>query len=177
MSNFKSDVRMDLWCRRNDTEEDPYEYCAAFNVSMDFTSQIKVNSQMRVILTISNLYLYFNNVIETKVGNLSLFSLNLSIRLVVAFVTIIINTFLQGGFDLNWILHDLIGINFVYFKAFELVEDEAILFAKITPGWNITWNESVPAFTRPDQSQHVFDLSKLGLGNFLEETAKGKGIE
>ena len=150
MSNFKSDVRMDLWCRRNDTEESPYEYCAAFNVSMDFTSQVTVNSEMRVILTISNLYLYFNNVIESNVGTFSLFLLNLAIRGVIVIVTAIINGLLQGGLDLNWIIRDVLGITFIYFKAFELTEEESLLFAKLTPGWNITWNETVPAFSRPE---------------------------
>jgi len=83
------------------------------------------------------------------VGNFNLFYLNLSIKGVIFFVTIFINTFLQNGFDLNWIIRDVLGISFIYFKAFELTEQESILFAKITPGWNITWNnETAPAFNR-----------------------------
>jgi hypothetical protein len=37
-SNFNSEIRLDLWCKRNITEEEPYVYCAAFNISVDFTS-------------------------------------------------------------------------------------------------------------------------------------------
>lgn len=109
---------MDLWCKRNDTEEDPYEYCAAFNVSLDFTSIVNVTEDMRLTLKMSNLYMYFNSVIETKVGSFSLFYLNLSISGAIIFVQIIINSYLAVGLDLNWVVKDVLGISFMYFREF-----------------------------------------------------------
>lgn len=148
MSNFKSDLRMDLWCKRHNDNVTEFEYCAAFDVSADFTSQVTVNPEMRVILTISDLYLYFNSVIETKVGDLVVGLLNTSIGAVLATVMFIINNFLSNGLDLNWVMKDVLGIEFIYFKAFEMLEQEELLFVKLTPGWNITWNETTPMFNK-----------------------------
>lgn len=103
---------------------------------------------MRVILTISDLYLYFNSVIETKVGDLVVGLLNTSIGAVLATVMFIINNFLSNGLDLNWVMKDVLGIEFIYFKAFEMLEQEELLFVKLTPGWNITWNETTPMFNK-----------------------------
>jgi hypothetical protein len=133
---------------------------------------------MKIVVKVSNLYLYFNNVIETNVGSFSLFYLNLSIKGLIFFITIIINNLLAEGIDLNWVMRDILGITFIYFKEFDLTENESILFAKITPGWNITWNNETapPAFNRGEQP--VFDLTKLGLGSFLNEAVQqGKGID
>jgi hypothetical protein len=57
-------------------------------------------------------------------------------------VSLVLNAYLAQGIDLHNIVQEVLGISFMYFKDFDLTQQEALLFAKITPGWNITWNES-----------------------------------
>ena len=140
-------------------------------MSVDFTSTVSVNDEMKIVLKIIDLYIVFNDVIESTVGEFSLFKINLALRGLNYFIKIIVNNLLGTGIDLNMIIRDLLGITFIYFKAFDLTEENSILFAKITPGWNITWNNETapPAFKG---EQPVFDLTKLGLGSFFDEAAQ-----
>lgn len=116
-----------------------YEFAVKFDVDADFTSRVTVNKEMRVVLTISNLKMTFQKVVECYVGNFYLFYINTALKAALFGITVIINNFLYNGFDLNWIIKDILKINFIYFKGFELSERENIVFAKITPGWNISW--------------------------------------
>jgi hypothetical protein len=63
----------------------------------------------------------------------------LAIGSALGIIKIYINNFLKQGFDLNWIVSDVLGIHFFYFKKFTLVEDEELIFARLTPGYNISW--------------------------------------
>ena len=70
ISDFKSNMRIDLWCKRNDTEEDPYEYCAAFSFLINFSTHVYVTQEPVLVMnfTLSKLALSINKVIESKVG-------------------------------------------------------------------------------------------------------------
>jgi len=48
ISNFAANLSMALWCRRNDTPESPYEYCATFDTEVTFNSQITVDENLRI---------------------------------------------------------------------------------------------------------------------------------
>lgn len=68
-----------------------------------------------------------------------------------------INSFLKDGFDVNGILRDTFGINFFYFRNFTFVEGEEILFARLTPGFNITWvHDNMPKYS---PTPYMLDLS------------------
>ena len=107
------------------TNESDYEYCATFDASVDFTSQVTVNDKMRLILTISNLSVYINRCVKTVVGAFnSIYYFNAEVGVALKVAQVAINTFLSNGLDLNWVINDIIGIKFIYFKAFELTERE-----------------------------------------------------
>jgi hypothetical protein len=104
MSNFAANLSMALWCRRNDTPESPYEYCATFDTEVTFTSQITVNEQLRIIVKIDQLQIVFNSVIDSVRGSFSLWLLNLALRPILGTIAFIINNFLSNGLDINWLI-------------------------------------------------------------------------
>lgn len=61
---------------------------------------------------------------------------------------------------MNWIIKDVLGINFFYFKAFTLVEQEELLFARLTPGFNISWAIDGTLPVTP-MSPYMLDLTGL----------------
>lgn len=107
---------MDLWCKRNDTEEDPYEYCAAFSFLINFSTHVYVTQQPRLIMnfTLSKMDLSFGKVIESKVGNFSFTSLNNLFYFVVDnLISAAINAYLIDGLDINWLIQEVIGLTFI----------------------------------------------------------------
>ena len=67
------------------------------------------------------------------------FNVNLAIWWVITTIVGYINIFLGEGFDLNAIIRDVLGIDFFYLKHMALVEGTELIFARITPGFNISW--------------------------------------
>lgn len=124
---------MALWCRRNDTPESPYEYCATFDTEMTFTSQITVNDQLRIIVKIDQLLIVFNSVIDSVRGNFSLWLLNLALKPILGTIAFLINTFLANGLDVNWLISEILGTDIFYFQHFIITEQEELLITKLSP--------------------------------------------
>jgi hypothetical protein len=68
VSNFAANLSVAIWCKRNNTPEDVYEYCVTFDTEMTLNSRIVVNEQLDIILTIDKLTWVFNNVIDSVRG-------------------------------------------------------------------------------------------------------------
>lgn len=66
------------------------------------------------------------------------------------------------------------GIDFFYFKRFTLIESESMLFARVTPGYNITW---LPNNTIPLAQPQFLDLNSFKEYHNIEEPTPAKGIE
>lgn len=154
VSNFAANLSVAVWCKRNDTPEDVYEYCVTFDTEMTFNSQVTVNEELKIILKIDTLKWVFNSVIDSARGNFSLWLLNLTLSAAMGTIAIIINTLLGGGLDINWLISEILGTDIFYFEAFTLSEQEELLFAKLTPALRIkelkipssTANFKVPGF-------------------------------
>lgn len=139
-----------------------------FATEIDFTADVHVNEKIHLILQIDKINIAITGIIDSARGNIGYFLINFAISLALGTIKFIINNFLSSGFDMNWILKDLIGIDFFYFKAFTLVEAEELIFARLTPGFNITWNS--PVNNTMHKNPHLYDLTTIG--NFISETAE-----
>lgn len=134
VSNFAANLSVALWCKRNNTAEDVYEYCATFDTEMTFNSQITVNEELRIILKIDSLNWVFNSVIDSARGSFNtIWFLNSLILIGLKTITAVINTLLASGLDINWLISEILGTDIFYFAAFTLTEAEELLFAKLTP--------------------------------------------
>jgi hypothetical protein len=98
-----------------------------------------VNEKIKLVITIDSLSIVIKGVIDSARGNVSYWLINLAIAGVLGVIKGYINGFLKNGFDLNWIIQDVLGLSFIYFKKFTLVEQEQLIFARLTPGYNFTW--------------------------------------
>lgn len=68
VSNFAANLSVSVWCKRNDTPEDVYEFCVTFDTEMTFNSQVTVNEDLKIILKIDTLKWVFNSVIDSARG-------------------------------------------------------------------------------------------------------------
>jgi hypothetical protein len=157
-SDFTSNFSLALYCKRHKAPDEPYEYCLTFDTEIDFTADIHVNEKIRLILKIDAMTIAIKGIIDSARGSLSYWLINFAISAAIGTIMFIINNFLTTGFDLNYIIKDLLGISFFYFKEFTLVEQEQLVFARLTPGFNISWANNGTAPTEP----HMLDLSKFG---------------
>ena len=113
-----------------------------------------------LVLQLDSISIAIKGVIDSARGSVSYWLINIAIAGVLGLIKTYINTFLQKGFDLNYIIQDLIGLSFFYFKRFTLVEQEQLIFARLTPGYNFTWanNGSEPV---DPPVPHMIDLTGI----------------
>lgn len=71
---------------------------------MDFTADVTINEQIRLVLEIDSLAITIKGIIDSARGNVSYWLINLAIAGVLGIVKGYINAFLKDGFDLNWIV-------------------------------------------------------------------------
>ena len=123
------------------------------------------------------MYLNVNKVIDSKVGTLDFSSLNSLFYWVIdAIISNTINSYLKEGININKFLQEDLGIFFIQMNELQIYEDDSLFMVKLTPGWNFT-NETIQSVFN-NQDMQVFDLSRLGLGSFIDEASKhNKGIE
>jgi len=106
-SNFASNISIAVWCKRNNTPEDVYEYCVTFDTELTFDSTVSVrpaNETLIIYLTINNLSLVFNSVIDSARGSFSLWLINFTLQSGVLGVQDTINKLLSQGLDINLII-------------------------------------------------------------------------
>ncbi len=72
---------------------------------------------------------------------------------------------------MNGILRSL-GISFLYLKEALIDVDEALIFARITPGWNFTWPNPTPA---KSHEPHMLDFS--GIESIIREIGQHSSSE
>lgn len=137
-SDFKSNMSLALYCKRHTTDT-VYEYCLTFDTEIDFTADVHVNEAIKLVINIDKLAITIMGVIDSARGSISYWLINFAISAAIGTITFILNNFLQGGFDMNYIVKDLLGITFFYFKKLVIVEQEALVFARLTPGFTIPW--------------------------------------
>ena len=161
-SEFVANMAIAFSCKRHNVTEDPYEYC--FNL----TSLIKINASIianettpLINITFNSLSVVFNKqipfVTTDPTHTFSFFSiglLNTGVWAAIAATVLSdVNTLLAGGINADIVL-GILGISFFYFDKFALVSDEELLYARLTPAYNISWasNSTTP---------NVFDLTSL----------------
>ena len=110
-----------------------------YDTEFDFDADISVKEPASLILHIDKLTISFVSVLASARGDVVTWRLNFAVGAAIIAITVVINTFLQGGFDLNYIIQEFLGIYFFYFKRFELEEDDQLIYARLTPGYNISW--------------------------------------
>lgn len=84
-------------------------------------------------MKIDTLKWVFNSVIDSARGSFSLWLLNITLSLAMTTIAAIINSLFSGGLDINWLISEILGTDIFYFREFTLVEEEELLFAKLTP--------------------------------------------
>jgi hypothetical protein len=103
-SDFTSNFSMAIWCKQHNTTEDEYQYCITYDTEVDFTADVTVNEQIRLILQLDSLSIAIKGVINSARGSVSYWFINLAIAGVLGVIKVYINGFLKDGFDLNWII-------------------------------------------------------------------------
>ena len=97
--------------------------------------------------------------IDTQVGPITYWKINIALAGALIFVEGWINVWLADGWDVNKLLHNLLGFHRMYLKEMVLVEQDELLFARLTPAYNITWpGPVVPPAEGPVQRHHMLDL-------------------
>ena len=110
--------------------------------------------------------------IDSARGSFTLWLLNLSLSAAMATIAAIINNLLAGGININWLIEQILGTYIFYFPAFTMIEQEELLFIKLTNGIRL-----IPMKTPSPASFKV-----PGFGNMLttlveENQKRGGGIE
>lgn len=172
VSNFAANLSVAVWCKRDDTPEAVYEYCVTFDTEMTFNSQVTVNEELKIILKIDTLKWVFNSVIDSARGSFSLWLLNITLSLAMTTIAAIINSLFSEGLDINWLISEILGTDIFYFREFTLVEEEELLFAKLTPALRM----------KEQKTPSPASFKVAGFGNMLtsiveENQKRGGGIE
>ena len=154
----------------------PYEYCFTYEADIDFDADVSVNEQIKLLMHINNLNIAIIKVIDSAVGNIGYTLINWALWGILGSITLVINTFLSGGFDLNWIISNILGINFFYFKRFMLEEGEQFIYARITPGFHI-WPNQLHNKKMTDSPYDLTALGQLISEMGLPESSSAQGIE
>jgi hypothetical protein len=99
--------------------------------------------------------------------------LNLSLVAAMLTITAIINNLLAGGLNINWLIEQILGTYIFYFPEFTMIEQEEMLFIKLTPGIRL-----IPPFITPSPAS----FKVPGFGNMLttlveENQKRAGGIE
>ena len=175
-SQFSSFFAISVGCKRKNLPELPYEYCFTYESIIDFDADVSVNDQIKLLVHINNLNIQIIKVLESARGTIGYTIINFALWGILGSIALVINTFLASGFDLNWIISDILGINFFYFKKFLLEEGEQFIYARITPGFRIWPNQTINhklADTPYDLTAFGQLISEMG----LPESSSAQGIE
>lgn len=95
---------MALYCKRHNLTNETYEYCITYDTEVDFTAKFEVNDKIRLVLQLDKLSIVIKGVIDSARGSVSYWLINLALGAALGTIRIIINGFLQDGFDMNWIV-------------------------------------------------------------------------
>ena len=180
-SDFTSNFSMALHCKRHNLTEEPYEYCITYDTEVDFTANVDVNEKIRLVLQLNKLSIVIKGVIDSARGSVSYWLINLALAAALGTVKLLINGYLKDGFDMNWIVQDILGLSFFYFKELSIEEQEQLFFVRLTPGFNISWINNGTQELGFNRDPHVLDLTGMekminDMGGLPKDTTD-KGIE
>lgn len=152
VSHLAANLSVAVWCKRNDTPEAPYEYSVTFDTEMTFDTDIKVQNvtngtaeEYKIILKIDSFSWSFKSVIDSVRGSFTLWLLNIAVAAGLATITLIINGLLSNGLEINWLISEILGTDFFYFKDFDLEQFEEVLYVKLTPALRFTDELKIPS--------------------------------
>ena len=92
------------------------------DTEIDTKATITVNEEIRLVLQINDLNIAIKGVIDTAVGPITYWRINAALFTILLVLEGYINVFLKDGWDLNTLLHNLLGIKAIYLKEMVLVE-------------------------------------------------------
>jgi hypothetical protein len=182
LSKFVSNFSMALYCKHENDTADNYTYMLTYDTEVDFTADVYVEepgpNQVRLMLKLKSIYIHVMDVIDTAIGPVGYFYINLFLSTACLALPLIINTYLSNGFDLNWIVQDALGLSFFYFKRMVLEEENELIYARLTPGFNITWaNNGTETTTTQPRNLDLSGLSGYINGMGLPRDLSEQGIE
>jgi len=168
-SQFKGNFSMAVWCKKKNLTEEPFVYVLTLDTEVDtcLTLEIKTKNatnttlpDIRLVVQINTLKIVVNGVIDTQVGPITYWKINLALAGALLVLEGWINVWLKNGWDVNKLLRNLLGLTHMYLKEMSLVEQDELLFARLTPGWNITWPGPVvpPANDPVKHHPHMLEL-------------------
>lgn len=168
-SQFQGNFSMAVWCKKKNLTEEPFVYVLTLDTEVDTTLTLSIATNnatnstapdIRLVVQINQLNIVVNGVIDTQVGPITYWKINLALAGALLVLEGWINVWLSNGWDVNALLHKLVGLNLMYLKEMVLVEQDELLFARLTPAYNITWPGPVvpPADDPVKHHPHMLEL-------------------
>ena len=103
-SDFTGNFSMNISCKHHNQTNETYEYVMTLDTEIDLVSTLTVNEAIRLVIVINKLNVAVKGVIDTAVGAISYWRINLALVGALLLIKPYINIFLSNGFDLNWLI-------------------------------------------------------------------------